>query len=254
MPMTCLAGLLAGKSLMAFAAFQADGLSAGDARVLVVSVVIIAAVMLLIALVIIGIAVAALKAFKEVMAEVNLLKAKALPLIEKSNTLVTDLTPKINKLVDELAPKINDITTKVDLITGHVEHIAGLAKEKADEFAPTVSKANETIVQANETVQDANRKTQAQIKRVDGIISSALDATVRLGVAIEKGIAVPGRELAGIVQGVKIGFETFLSGAKAFGSGAVGTRPSSSRPAPVPPVSRGPVPVYPGPEKSDHSS
>jgi hypothetical protein len=149
--------------------------------------------------------------------------------------LVTDLTPKITTLVDDLSPKITEIASKVNTITGHIEHISGLAQEKADEFAPTVTKTNETIFKANETVQDANLKTRAQIKRVDGMISGALDATVRLGVAIEKGIAVPGRELAGIVQGLKVGFETLISGARAFGSGApVGRR--AVTPQPVPPV------------------
>jgi hypothetical protein len=142
------------------------------------------------------------------------LKTKAMPFIAESHALVTDLTPQIKQ-----------ITVKVNAITAHVEEIAGVARDKAKEFSPTISAANETLISANQTAQEANLKTRAQIKRVDSIISGALDATVRFGVALEKGISTPGREVAGILSGLKVGLNTLFSGARAFGSGSRVSRP-----------------------------
>jgi hypothetical protein len=212
----------------ALAFFQAqDSINSGNSKTLLAFVIIAALALAVQAIVVLAVGLAMLKARTELLSHVSELKGKAIPLIEKSHALVIDLTPQIK-----------EITAKVNTITGHVETISGIVETKATEIAPTVTAANETVLAANETVRDANLKTRAQISRVNGMVSSALDATVRLGVAIEQGIAKPGREVAGVIAGLKAGLDTLLSGAKAFGSGGpVGQRPK-------PPVRPGAMPTY----------
>jgi hypothetical protein len=245
-----LPGFAAVKTLSVLAAFQAqDSISSGNSRLLMIFIGIVAISMLAQAAVLVGAAIVALKAQKELTVELKEFRAKAAEVLEKSQQLFNDLTPQVRS-----------ITAKVETITTHVEQLTALVHQKADEFAPTLSAANQTVLAANQTVQDANLKTRAQINRVDKMVSSALDATVRLGVAIEQGIAKPGREIAGVLSGFKVGFETLLSGARAFGSGApVGrthSRPTATPttpPRPVSPYRSEPDPIYPHPLDTDLS-
>jgi uncharacterized protein YoxC len=238
MPTTNLAGLVAPQShasLMILAAFQQDSINSGNSKLLMFFIGVVAVALIIQAAVMLGAAFAAIKAQKSLTVELHEFRNKAAQLMDKSDALITELTPQIR-----------NITAKVDIITGHVEHLAALVHEKADEFSPTISAANQTVAAANQTVQDANLKTRAQITRVNGMVTSTLDATARLGVAIERGIAKPGRELAGIVSGLKVGFETLLSGARAFGSGAPVGRTVYPRTVNQPPTTP-PRPTYPYP-------
>ena len=228
--MTIVAGSIASKTFTTLALFQVqDSINSGNSKLLMLFIGIAAVALLIQALVLLGVAFGAMKAQKELARELSEFRHKASAFLDKANSLTV-----------ELSPQIRDITSKVNTITGHVEKIAGLVHQKADELAPTVTAANQTILAANQTVADANFKTRAQINRVDEIISGALDATVRLGVAIERGISVPSREVAGILSGIKVGIGTLLNGARSFGSG---TRPSRTyTPA---------TPIYPRSNKPD---
>lgn len=201
--------------------FQAqDSINSGNSRLLIIFIGITALALLTQALVVVVMGVGAMKAIKEIQGHVVELRAKAMPLIAQSHDLVSELTPKIR-----------EITNKVNSITGHVEEISALARDKAQEFSPTITAAKQTVEQANRTVQEANLKTRAQISRVDSMITSSLNSAARLGVAIEQGITKPGREVAGVISGLRAGLDTLLSGARAFGSGAnVGRRPPAAPP------------------------
>lgn len=158
------------------------------------------------AVILAAVAIGGAKIAKDVMKIVEEGRAKAMPLIDTTHTLVKDLTPQIKQ-----------ITNKVEVIVGHVEDISGVAAEKVHEFSPTVSAARETVEQANETVRDANRKTHEQIVRVNGMISAALDSTSRAGAAVQRGVAIPGRELSGLVHGLRVGFDHWLGRVKHMG-------------------------------------
>jgi hypothetical protein len=193
-----------------------DAIDSGHAVWLEVFVGLVALALLVQAAVMVGILVAGLKAQKVIMGHVLEIKGKVMPLVEKSHALMTDLTPEIK----QITTKVHDITQKVDVITAHVEAIAGLAKDKAVEFSPTISKANVTFGEATDTARDVNQKTRAQVSRVNGMVSSTLDATAALGKAIQHGISVPGREIAGLVSGAKAMLESMRGSARGFGSSA----------------------------------
>ncbi len=203
-----------GVRVESLAMWQQDAISSGHTVLLEVFVGLVALAMLVQAIAVVGVALGARKAQKDVLNEIAEIKAKILPLVEKSHGLVTELGPKIQN------------------ITANVEHISFVVREKVVEFEPTVSAANETIKEANATVRDANAKTHAQIVRVNGMITSTLTATAAIGEKIHHGIRVPIREIEGIVGGVKAGLDSLMSRARGFGGG-IRTEPvrTGSRPA-----------------------
>ncbi len=247
--------------LSSLLAFQAQTIDSSQMNHLVIFVGIAAISLLFIALVVLGAILGALKAQKELSGEIKKFRDDASMLIGKSHTLIVELTPQIHQ-----------ITTKVETITGHVEHLAALVHEKADEIAPTITAANQTVIETNQTVretirnasatvQDANNKTRAQISRVDNMVSSALSGAARLGVAIEQGISKPGREVAGVIAGLKAGFDTLASAAtRSLNSRPVTprtttrtnpTRPASGLVPSLRSVEDQVRPIYPVPVKSE---
>ena len=184
---------------MAAAVFQADAAGSNNARLLMIFIGIAALALLAQALVMVVLAVGAMKMQKQVVEQIDEIKAKVLPLIDKSNVLVTELTPQIQQ-----------IAMRANAITSHVQEISGVVRDKVNEFGPTVSAANQTVRQANETVRDANRKTQAQIVRVNGMVTSVLDATALAGKAIQRGIEVPVRQASNLLDAVSAAFASFM--------------------------------------------
>jgi len=178
-----------------------DGLSGESTHLLMIFIGIAAFALLAQAFVMVGMAIGASKAQKKLLGHVEDISNKLLPLIDKSNVLVTDLTPQLK-----------DITARAQVITGNVEQISALVREKVNEFGPTITAANQTICEANDTVRDANRRTQQQVVRVNDMVTSVLDATAQMGRAIQNGITTPVREVSNIVEGVKAGVLAFIQG------------------------------------------
>ena len=197
MLMTFVAGHLASNTLSTLAAFQAqDSINSGNSKLLMIFIGLAAIALITQAGGVVFMALKARKAQQELTSHFIELKEKALPLIATSHSLVTELTPEIR-----------EITSKIGKIAAQVEKLSLLVNEKAEEFSPTISAANRTAAEANQTAQEINLKARAQVSRINGMVTTALDATARLGVAIEKGITVPGREVAGILSGLKVGFD-----------------------------------------------
>jgi len=178
-----------------------DGLSGESTHLLMIFIGIAAFALLAQAFVMVGMAIGASKAQKKLLGHVEDISNKLLPLIDKSNVLVTDLTPQLK-----------DITARAQVITGNVEQISALVREKVNEFGPTITAANQTICEANDTVRDANRRTQQQVVRVNDMVTSVLDATAQMGRAIQSGITTPVREVSNIVEGLKAGVLAFIQG------------------------------------------
>ena len=227
--------------IVAAALFQGqDTVSASDVHWIMIFVGFAAAALVIQALFTLGIAIGALKAKQEAEAKIKDIMGKIQPLIDKAHPLIDKAHPLIEQasgfvtkatgVVTELQPKVAAITDKVTAIAGHAEEIAALAKDKAQEFSPTISAANETVREANETVREVNQKTQAQVDRVNGLVSSMLDTTAQMGKALHHTITQPAREVSGIAAGVKTAIMTFLN-----------ARPKRK---PAPPAYRAPVGTY----------
>jgi methyl-accepting chemotaxis protein len=188
--------------------FQSDASSFDSHLVKILWIVAIALVSQ--ALVMIGMAIGAARAQKDIKGQIEEIKGKLLPILDKSNVLIADLTPQVRQ-----------IAGRATVISGHVDQISALVKDKLVELSPTISAANETLKMANETVRQANEKTAQQVEhvsglvntqvdRVNGMVSSVLDVTAQAGLAIQRAVMVPVREAAGIVDGLRTAWITFL--------------------------------------------
>lgn len=113
-------------------------------------------------------------------------EAKATPILEKTNVLLDDLSPKVRT------------------ISTNVEQLSYTVREKADEIGATVT-------QLNRTVEEINARTRVQVARADAIVSDAMEATEDISASVQQGIRVPLRQVMGIVAGVKAGVETLVA-------------------------------------------
>ena len=215
-------------SILSVVLFQGgDGASSGQINWLLVFVGVIAFCSFVQFCVFVGAAIAALKAYKSVSAEINVLKGKTMPLVASVQGVITDIRPKVNaisakvqEIVEDSTPKvkvmtskvqeiIEDATPKVKTVTTNVADISGIAKTKVQEFEATLGNANDTL-------REANSKTRAQVEKVDGMISSTLKATSDLGNTIHRGIRMPVMEVAGVVNGVKAALDVLVGKTRDF--------------------------------------
>ena len=138
---------------------------------------------------IIVIAIGAMKACQQIQADIRELKVKADPLISSSQAMIKNLAP----MITELAAAVGSTAQNIDAI-------AGVVRDKADELSPTVTRANETFRAANETIVDLNTKTRAQIVSLNSTISTALEVASHFPAAIQNGIASPWQTLASLLR------------------------------------------------------
>lgn len=186
--------------LMSVMWFQGgDAASSDHFQLLVIFVGVIAFCSFVQFLFFVGAAIAGLKAWKSLSAEIEVVKQKAFPLVASVQTIVTDATPKVKK------------------ISENVVDISELVKVKVHEYEGTIDAANQTL-------KDANAKTRAQVARVDGMVSSTLKATSDIGSTIHHGIKTPVLEVAGVINGLKAALDVLVGRSGGFGGGFPGDR------------------------------
>jgi len=231
--------------LISMVLFQGgDAASSDSFHWLVIFVGVIAFCSFVQFLVFAGAAIAALKAYKSVSAEVGVLKQKAMPIIASAQGVVEDLRPKVKAVATKVQEIVEDATPKVKTVTTNVADMSTVARNKVHEFEATLDKANETV-------RAANDKTRAQVDKVDGMVSSALKATSDVGNTIHRGIKTPVMEVAGVVNGLKAALDVLVGRTKVPGRGLEeGLRGGG---APGRTAGSGPVHV-PAPETFDPSS
>jgi methyl-accepting chemotaxis protein len=150
-------------------------LSSGNSRLLMFFVALVAVAMVVQAIVVILIAVGAAKARKELLSIAQDLRAKALPVVEGTRSMLHEMQPKIRVVTENLVE------------TSHI------VRAKAAEIDTTIS--------------DVNVRARAQSARVDEMVTSVLDATEGIASTLQKSVSVPVREFHGLMNGLKAGFD-----------------------------------------------
>ena len=121
----------------------------------------------------------ALKLKRDVLKSIDSLKAtvqaKAYPVVASTNEFLREMTPKIKSITDD-----------------------------AVEVAHTV---RAQVTDLDSTLSDVTAKARAQADRVNGMVSSTLEKTSTVASAVEKNVKMPFREVAGLVAGVKAGWD-----------------------------------------------
>jgi len=167
---------------------------------------LVAVAMTIMAIAMIVVSVITAKAVKGVMATVEEVKGKALPLIDTA----TEIGKTSQALLRDLSPKV---------------------KVVADNIVEASENARSAARQTYATVTDVNLRTQRQVERVDGMVTATLATTAEVAEAISQGIRVNVQKIAGMAAQARYGAEGLLSKIKAMAEGTpFGRRKDPTRP------------------------
>jgi hypothetical protein len=119
--------------------------------------------------------IAARKTQKKVMGLAEDVRLHALPAIIASRDVIQDITPKLRVITDNLTAISTTLRAKT-------EKVGGL-------------------------VGDVTDRAQVQAVRVDGMVKGTLDHLTSAVQAIEHGVAVPVRQVNGILNGLRAGVD-----------------------------------------------
>jgi methyl-accepting chemotaxis protein len=118
---------------------------------------------------------AARRAQKKIMGLADDLRLHALPAIIASRDVIQDITPKLRTITDNLTAISTTVRAKTDKVGG--------------------------------LVGDVTDRAQAQATRVDGMVKGTLDHLTSAVQALEHGVAVPVRQVSGILNGLRAGVD-----------------------------------------------
>lgn len=119
------------------------------------------------------------KAQKKITTLADDVRLHALPAIMSSRELIQDLTPKLKSITENLTATTATLRSKTE--------------------------------QIGVVVGDVTEKAHVQASRVDGIVKGTLDQLTLAVQAIEHGIAVPVRQVNGIINGLRAGVDVMRS-------------------------------------------
>ena len=155
------------------------------------------------AIALIVVAVTASKAIKGFNATTAELTGKVLPLIE----VMTEVSKSGQAMLHDAAPK--------------VKHITDTLVDAGDTLAETSKVARSAVQQFDTTITDLNQRTQRQVARVDGMVTSTLTAAVEAVETVGRGMRVSAQKVAEATSQAKY----FAEGLLAKIRGSNGTAP-----------------------------
>jgi hypothetical protein len=165
---------------------ETDSISAGNTRLLMIFVGIVALSMLSQAIIFAFMALGAKRTQARVLAIAEEVRARAIPIFDTAENLIHETVPKVKTITENL------------LETSHI------VRAKAQELDVTLT--------------DANRRAKAKIVRVDDMVENALTATGALAEMIHQSVRKPVLEVSGLVNGLKAGLNVLLQKSKSFGA------------------------------------
>ena len=113
--------------------------------------------------------------FREIAHEV---KGKALPAIDSARSLLEDVGPKLR------------------VATSNLEEVSHTLRQQAGHL--------------NQTVESLLNRTDAQIRRVDDMVTAVFNAVDQGSRALENAVSIPARRFTGVINGVRAGVETLV--------------------------------------------
>ncbi len=154
--------------------------------------IVVAAIAIVIqAAILVSLYVATRKSSARVEALASEVRGKAVPVLEAAQELLTDNRPKIDSILENTV----EISTRA---RGQVERL-------------------------DATVTDLVDRTRLQVIRADELVSRTLDRVEETSDLVQHSVISPIRQLAGLVQGISVGFDTLFrrKGGRGAREGAV---------------------------------
>jgi uncharacterized protein YoxC len=120
--------------------------------------------------------------------------------VEKIEQLSDGFSGKALPILTQVRSVVEDLSPKLKIITANLVDISNTVRDQTRHV--------------NTTVGEVVDKTRHQAERVDEMVSAILDGVTHAGVTIQAGVAKPVRQVNGIFQGLRAGFESFFSKSK----------------------------------------
>lgn len=154
---------------------------------------LVAVAMAVMAIALIVVAVTAKKAINGLTETADELKGKVLPLID----VATEMSKTGQAILNDTAPK--------------VKHITDTLVDASETLAETSKAARSAVQQFDTTIADINVRTQRQVARVDGMVTSALTATIDAVETVSRGLRGPAEKVAAAAGRAKLFAEGLLA-------------------------------------------
>jgi methyl-accepting chemotaxis protein len=125
-------------------------------------------------------------------------------LLHRVNSIADIVETKTGPILDRTSVILQDLAPKVKSVSDNAEHISSTVRVKVEELGATMSELNDTM-------REINGRTRAQVRRADGIVTDALQATEEISHTVQNGIKGPVKQIAGIIAGVRAAVETLVA-------------------------------------------
>ena len=166
-------------------------------RLILIFIVLLAAIILGMGIVLLVVAIKAMKMARDLSATAEEFKAKMLPLLD----VAADVGRTSRDLLGETAPKIKVITANF--------------VETSETLKATSRTAKSVVEHCDATIADANLRAQRQVARVDGMVTAALNTTAEVVESVGHALKVPAQRI-GVLAGQARNFaETFIAKVRA---------------------------------------
>jgi len=181
-----------------FAMWVQEADMAGDHRLMLIFTGLVAVAVVVAAIVMIMIAVKALKAVEEIGATAEEVKARMLPMLDE----VREFSKAGREMLQDAAPKVKRITENL--------------VKTSDSLADTSNSVRSAVGQLDNTIADANLRARRQVARVDGMVTATLTAAVEVAEIVVNGIRGPLQKVALMATQAKILGEGLLAKVKSM--------------------------------------
>jgi methyl-accepting chemotaxis protein len=175
--------------------------SSGNAKLLMIFVGLVAVAMVVLAIAVIALAIKVAGTIKELSATALDVKTKLMPLLES----VTEVSHTSQELLRENAPKVKAITDNLVKTSDLLVETSMVVRGSAQQF--------------DKTITDVNLRTQHQVARIDGMVTTVLSTTSEIVETIDHGIRAPAQKIAGMASQLRYGIEGIIAKIKARAAG-----------------------------------
>lgn len=189
-------------AMMGFAMWLQDADPGGTRHLILIAVGLMAVAVAAISVIMLVIAIKAMKTIKELGNTAEEIKGKVMPLLDE----VMAISKTSREMLQDAAPKVKVITDSL--------------VEASETLTETSKAARSAVQQLDTTITDVNMRTQRQVARVDGMVTSALTATVDAVETISRGIKVPTQKVVAFAGQARLFAEGLLSRMRSNGARA----------------------------------
>jgi hypothetical protein len=134
---------------------------------------------LLQALVLLGMLLGGIRAWRRVHALTQEVNTNLMPVLISTRHLLEDVSPRIKEAVGNLTLATEEIRRQTENV--------------------------------NSTLGNITEKTRIQTERINGMVTGTLDSLNQAANAVQHAVSIPARQVSGVLNGLRAGLDTLLS-------------------------------------------